>query len=310
MSLLSRTPDMLAAIIEPALAQQGYRLDRPAPAVWRATGHAAELLLVKAEDGWLTFDAPAPGVMAAWSASSLLAHATSLPGRTKVVAGAPDDRLHLRAELPVDDDADLAAEIPAVIAAFAAIDQGVATASGAADAPILPGDLETSSSLAERCQEAGWPAVEQPDGELAVELEVPRCFVQATVRQRQEGGWWVEVPLVSGAPASAVCREATVRLLLRVSGLVRLVQAVLIAATGTAGSGMAASGAASPGFRVLLPPAASGGVLGHAFAAPSIACRLCAREAAVLWGDAAIAQAYLVRRRVLQEGNENGESQA
>jgi hypothetical protein len=56
------------------------------------------------------------------------------------------------------------------------------------------------------------------------------------------------------------------------------------------------------------PPAAA--ELGHAFAALSVACRIAAREAAVLWSDARIARAYLAesnRREESDDGTDGDE---
>jgi len=287
MSLLdSHGADGLGSVLDSVLVRHRCKVDRLAPGVWRAAGHAVEPFVVKAADGWLTIHGSAPEEIARQPPSTLLGYASSLPGHTKLVAGVQDDGISLRAELPLDAEADLAAQLPAIVAAFAAREKDVAETSCCVDeATGQVSDNQHTASLSERCAEAGWPAVERPTGELAVELEVPGIFVQATLHQYQDCGWWVDVPLVSGEPATTGCREATARLLLRVSRLVRLVQAALIPA----------QGGTPPGFRVWLPSTAFSSAFGHAFAALSIGCRLCAREAAVLWHDERIAQAYLDR---------------
>ncbi len=277
--------DTLASIIHSTLAQCDCTLHRPAPSAWRAAGPSGEPFAVTVEDGWLTIDRVASGDVAAQPPLTVLANAASLPANTKLIAMGPNDRIHLRAELSLDVDLDLDTHIPAVIAAFAATNPVTAETSLSSDEPTAPQEANHGSSLADRCAEVGWPAVERPDGALAVELEVPGSFVQAMVRRQENGEWWIEVPVAPGDPAPDVCREATARLLLRVGGLVRLVQAVLLAE----------GGAASAGFRVRVLPAASSAAFGHAFAALSVACRLCAREAAVLWHDERVARVYIER---------------
>ena len=59
---------------------------------------------------------------------------------------------------------------------------------------------------------------------------------------------------------------------------------------------------AEPGFEVVFRSRPDPRELGHAFGALSLACRLAAREAALLWGDESVARAYLEHWRSREGG--------
>ncbi len=225
---------------------------------------------VRAAGGWLTFDGPLyDGVP---SARALLERNAMLDGGARIVLAPVDPTPRVRADVPLDDDVDLARR---VVDACAGIERARTGAVGG-------GRDVSPDTLALRCGATGWRIAEREPGLVAVDLDVPGAFQQATIAVRN-GATIVEAGVAEGEPASDVCRRALAMLLLRVAGTVRMVRP---------------TGAAR--FEVGFDGDACATELAHAFAALSVACRLSCREASVLQHDEHIARAYLAQ-------NEGGE---
>jgi hypothetical protein len=94
---------------------------------------------------------------------------------------------------------------------------------------------------------------------------------------------------------TAVCREAVGLLGIRTGGATRMARAV-------------AEGADGLRYEVVLGERPSPAELGHAFAALSVACRIAAREAAVLRRDEAVARAYVAQWKRAFQHQRGGET--
>jgi hypothetical protein len=142
-------------------------------------------------------------------------------------------------------------------------------------------DNGKEESLAELCADAGWPFCERDINSGRVELETGDDFRQALVERRKgKIRTWVE--LARAESFEGECRHALAVLLLRSAAAVRFARA----ATRKESDGLAA------GFEVLLDAQPSPTDLNHALASLSVACRVCAREAAEL-EDPELASSYL-----------------
>jgi hypothetical protein len=258
------------------------------------------------DDGWLLLDGPLPESRDMDHDSrfwQLLQWNATLPGGAKFAVLAAGPEVHVRAELPLDDDVNLPRRVVQVCA-------GLNTAAArlahreALGSPLSPREghgegaqwiggknsgppnphpagYEFVPDLAEQCRASGWTLAERAGG-LVVELDDPGSFRQAIVEAKAGHGTAVRVDVATNSEAPATpCREALALLLLRTSGIVRMVRA----------TGQRDGSAARVEVLFTDPPCAS--ELAHAFSALSVACRIAGREAAVLQHDERVASEYL-----------------
>jgi len=236
-------------------------------------------------------DAAGRGRLDARGIQQMLQANAALEGGVKFALDDGANRGLLVAEILLSDDpADLAGRVRR---ACAGLRRGAAALFGrnlpAQTASPLPSPTPPCIDVPRLCSEAGWRPAARPDGRAVVPLEVPDLYLQATVGPCEQGGLQVEVALESVDGAASLCRRAVHVLLLSACRTVRMARAVARLRDGEAEE-------LDCGWEVVLDdtPGASG--LGHALAALSVACRLCAREVIALH-DETIARKYLVIRR-------------
>ena len=205
----------------------------------------------------------------------------ALAGGAKWALGPDPLGVHLRAEVPLDDDIDFARRIGDAyvgIAASAALGCGPGAH---ADTAAPSGVAVPAIDLAAWCQTTVWPSVVRAAHEITIDLQLPGAFRQATITTRPDGKIAASVDL-NGRPAeppSPVCRTALAEFLLRIGALVRMARA--------------AAAGETPRFEVVFADAPASVELCHALAALSVASRLAAHEAEVLTHDEEVARAYL-----------------
>lgn len=250
------------------------------------------------EGGWLRLVAvpgrQEPGPLDAPRLRQMLQDNAALQGGAKFGLNGEVAEVLPGAEIPLADDlADLEGRIRR---ACAGLGQGADAFCGRnldAAAETLPGpELPGGYDLASLCREAGWRIVERADGQVAVPLEVPEMYLQASIRPRGQDGLRLEVPLEGAPGAAAVCHSAVHVLLLSACRAVRMARA-----TARVRPAEAAEGAEEVqyGWEVVLAGPVAAWELDHALAALSVACRLCAREVKTLH-DETIARQYLAVR--------------
>lgn len=214
-----------------------------------------------------------------------LRHTASLPGGVAFCHTAGDRMLAARVALALDDDEQLDARLSE---AGIGLRAALAHLAGAAPRPRQAGSPPEIDVRA-LTRETRWPATARTADELAIDLEVPGQFAQATARVDVDRGLVLAVPVLDPASEPAgVCRAALGTFLLRVNAWLR-----------GAHAGVPITG--SPEF-VAVPgrtPCAAG--LDRACAALSVACRFARREAAILARDEVVARTYLAHARQSEE---------
>jgi hypothetical protein len=274
-----------------AVAQAcGHCATRPSEEAWRAllSDDGPHKVSARVQDGWLLVRAPAPrraSRRAAWDLLRLNARV----GRGARLALAPHDRLLVvLADLPLEDEVDLAALV-------ADASDGLRALMRAADADTVeyptpePPAVESAGEavpipLSTLLQGSPWSFVERSPRRLAVDLDVAGRFSQAVVEASCDR-CRASVGLQTGPVSSARAREALGLLLLTLTGTLKMVRASVN------GSGEAET----PALEVSLPGHLTPVELHHALAALSIACAEVGAEARVLNSEE-IAEAYLAAR--------------
>jgi hypothetical protein len=246
----------VSAGLEQALAATAARVVALAPRRWTlALPACAAPVVARADDAWLWLER----TIAVEPAAALLArNATTTGGARIVLAPAP----RVRVDIALDGVVDLPRRL-------------VEACAGLALAPAAPPAPVADDAFVMRCRETGWPVDEREPGTVIVPLDVPDDVHVAQAVRCDDGGALVAID-VAGEPESDPGREAMGRLLLRTAAAVRMVRA-----------------APPARFEVVFASMPSADELAHAFAASSVACRLAAREAAVLERDDALARAYV-----------------
>ena len=280
------TPPPRETAITMALAKSAGAVEAVAPGRWAFTLSNGTDLAASAwiDDGWLLLDAalgvgspPAPRL---WQ---FLQWNAALGGGARFALHPRQPGLRVRAEVPLDEEVDLGGRVheayTGLKAAMRTMEYGPGDGSG------VPGDA-VRGDLSDLCRQTGWDFSEREPGRLAVDLDVPGAFQQAIVEAYRDRGVAVAVPLLDPAgaePPAQVCRQALGLLLLRVCGIVRMARA----------AAETRAGVTQARFEVVFGTSPCVAELTHAFAALSVACRLAAREAAVLWDDETVARAYV-----------------
>jgi hypothetical protein len=292
-----RTTTIAAALAKCAVAIDTVASERWAFTLSNGTEFDAS---ARVDDGWLLLEAPLdveaePAPSRVWE---LLQWNATLGGGVRFALGPDGGGSRARAELPLDEEVDLYRRVLETCAGLRTAnhllerDAGQATLDTHEDDDLAPG------RVLELCRETGWPVIEREPGLLAVDLDVPGTFSQATVEPRANQGVAVVVPVLPGTVRYAespapVCRQAVGCLLLRVCGVVRMARAAAEMRDGTPHAR----------FEVVFESQPCAAELTHAFAALSVACRLASREAAVLWSDEKIARAYVGQWNQEKEDN-------
>jgi hypothetical protein len=247
---------------------------------------------VHVENGWVLLDAPLES--AALSQADLAEANGRLRGAVKFALVPEDERIHIRADFPLQVGVDLGAHLQgasrgcelAASLARSGREQEDSASPGRGDSkgdePVGP---VPADELARLCEEAGWVFSERSSGRLAVDLEGTEGFFQAQLRRRADGAVALSVEFEDCHPAASACREATASFLLRCCGWLRMVRAV----------GASAGKGAAPRFEVVFAVDPSPSELSEALAALSVSVRFCSRELQVLARSEAVARSYLAR---------------
>lgn len=158
---------------------------------------------------------------------------------------------------------------------------------GAVNALGSPGDGSSADGnaatrLAALCVEAGWAATERTSGEVAVIVETRHAAYRARLTLGAGDSFQALVPFSDVELTTMVGRAATARLLLRLSGAVRLVKGVVVRD----------GEAVRPGIAAASAPPRTGADMARVLSALSVACGLAGREIRALT-DQGLARAYL-----------------
>lgn len=270
------------AAVDDALKSCAALAEQTGPGEWDFTVTNGGALLGHAQlmEEWLVLDLPCGGALEAAQAWNLLRFNSKLSGQAKF--GLRRRAVHLRAEIPIIEETDLALRLTDTYRAF---EQGLALACGEsspAGAEASPGRCApVSTELGRLLEEAGWPGVQRDPNRYAVELEVGgRGYHQALI-EAGEGGLRIAAELVRWREAARESREALAVFLLATNWAVRLVR------------GAGEDGAETRAwFEVAYQAPPNPEELSRALGALSVACRLSSREAAAL-EDSELARRYL-----------------
>jgi hypothetical protein len=232
------------------------------------------------DDEWIVLAAGLPRTCALSPWQALLWNA-ELTGPVKLVLPPGARNIEIRAELPVDEGADVDARLCEAQTAVRRVAVSLPQQCNNAAAGL---DEAHAIDLGAVAEEGGWSFVQRSSGRIAVDLGVPDQFCQAIVEPRG-GGCRARVVLAAVASPSERARSALAVLLLTVTASVRMVRAGASERDGETTAFVEAD--------VTAP--ASAWELQHALAALAVACRMGGREAKVL-ADDRLADLYLAAR--------------
>ena len=233
--------------------------------------------MARLEDGWLVLEARPTLPRPSDHVWELLKLNGTIGGGSKFTLPPDGAALQLRAEVPAWEEADVTRRLGQACRsledAIGCVGNGMLTqpARGAVVATKESGEKADAACLPQLVSEAGWSRVDRKGESVAVQLDVPGAFYQASVELRADGELRIGVEVAAAEKFAPPVRRALGRLLLVGTGLMRLVQA---AATTTAGDTVR--------FEVGFGSLASGAELNIALEALSVACRSFGREAKAL----------------------------
>jgi hypothetical protein len=287
----------------------GVTTERIGPQTWSlvAPGNTRLIAHVDACDGWLVLEASlernhANGDRTAdWWTWLLRGRGLATPVKLVLVPGAA--RPVLRADIPLGEDADIAATAARACAAVASAAQAIgASASSVAEhdraeasARVSAVTASASVDFATMCAEAGWQCVGGSDTAPRVNLQLSGRQVLALLEHDADGGLRASVELLRRhrATLTQASQEALALFLLTSSAIVRLARADVEEVDDSVAMGFEVRCAAPCGVEDV----------GHALSSLSVACGMCDREVLAL-ADDRIARLYLTLRH---QGNGGGE---
>jgi len=281
------------------LAKCASRVEHVATARWRLSFDNGQVLPATAriDDAWLVIDAAVPqrgrktrrSPKRLWDLLRLNAQIAS---QARFVVRPSDRSVHLRAEMPLDEEGGASAERARLAgegckAAFKRfVGNGRCHTALADDASRAAEAGGAGCDLVALCGDTGWDCAERASGSVSVGLDVPSGAYRALVAARQEDVVSLSVDVADCESMKARSRNALGLMLLTASGIVRMVRA----AAGASGDRQMAR------LEVIAGPAPTATELVHALSALSVACRLCGAEARALQGDEEVARRYLSSR--------------
>jgi len=261
------------------------------------------LVTARADEQWLHLDAPVAidkGVgtgqrpEAKYDAWQLLKLNYGLGGLSKIAFMPGESAPRVRAEIPLDEEVDVAQRLREACAGLKTAagklhgektreQIAVRPASGATEA-------ESSAVLKRLCEESGWKFTERSGPVLAVDLETRNGFYQAQVAEQFGGAISLTAELTATATPSEQSKQAIGEMLLRASGLVRLLRATV----------REKDAGATASFEVLFqtPPCAA--EFGHGLSALAVACGLWGQAGEAMWNET-VARHYLAAQSSLKE---------
>jgi hypothetical protein len=222
-----------------------------------------------------------------------LLHANAgLSGGAKFIFAGTPRHIRLRAEIPVNEGIDLAARIRNACGGFQEAllcfrhERSGRSVDGLE--PLRPADPGPSDGRFQGlCTEAGWACSGRSDGGIAIRLDVPEAYYQATVRNGNRGSLCVWVELASEGSWLRDSWKALGVFLLQACGHLKTVRAA---------ARYLGSGTTTAGLEVAIDPSAGSEELGRAFRALSVACTLIGKEVRIL-GDEVVGKEYLAMVR-------------
>jgi hypothetical protein len=252
------------------------------PGLWELSLPAGARVQARVVDSWLVMTSP---VAMAGQAARLLDWNAILPAWLKF-ALSENDRFQARAELPIDAMAGYPAMIREAWQGFQ-VALGVLCGKDSAPPRSEPLPPLAQSALISLCEEAGWKAVPRENNAVAVGLECPGAFHQATFAPCAGGLRAAFELTAAGTESKTEAGEAVTRFLLAAGAGVRMVRPVTESISGKAVSQ----------FEFLFSATPTAALLAHTFSALSTASRLAAEEVKALQ-NTDVARDYLALRRM------------
>jgi hypothetical protein len=241
-------------------------------------------------DSFLLFDAPAPAVCALAHAPLWLRWNLSLPGNAKIVLAPSPWCVRLRAEIVVDEDADLEARLGESLRGLQAACQLLAQVGPGAEAVPPPdssvGSLASSPRLFALLRELGRTFTERSAQVASVDLPV-RGGSCRVLLEEDAGGLRVAAEFLRIPSPDGQCPLAVAVLLLSAGGALRLARSF----AAHAGDELAC------GFEVRFDGETTAAELEHGLEALAVAAWTCKEEAPCLL-DHAAAESYLALRNL------------
>ncbi len=260
---------------------------------WRLFASNGAKIGVRARlvDDWLGLTASTadPSPIAPAVAWPMLQFNAGIYGPTRLALSPGACATQLRADLFIEDDADLTHLEVRVGRAFADLqsrfhDFHKTEDSGERECPPPPAFAPAppdATRLVHLCTDAGWPCAERVSGHVTVAIDAGSAQYQARIESARNGGLRAVVDLIDSSAYTPASRAATGLLLLAASAVVRSVKGVVVANDDTRNAGVAAE-----------IEALSGTAVDRALSALTVACRLVGREAQAL-RDESLARQYL-----------------
>ena len=243
-------------------------------------------------DAWFELTASPAGLSPVTPARTwpMLEFNAGIDGPTRLALTPGACAAHLRADLFVEDDADLEVRVCSVLADLQSRFHGFHETDhpGELECPPVPAVVPAppdATRLVHLCTEAAWPCSERASGHIAVTIDTGSALYQARIEGTPNGGLRAVVDLVDASAYTLTSYAATGLLLLHTSAVVRLVKGVVATNDGTCNAGVAAE----------IENPLSGAAVDRAFSALTVACRLAGREAQALRDDS-LARQYLAYR--------------
>jgi hypothetical protein len=277
--------------IEQVLEKIAEKMERRGSGDWIFELRNGTVLKTSAriENGWLITDAsfgkghlhPLETQDNTWEYLKLNGN---LAGGAKIVLPPKSRCLHLRGEIPLDEEFNFERRIQCLFEEFTMASDKLENkkVEYSPGTQLTFGPRENAPGLSRLCIDAGWPFHERSEGKLAVDLEVARSFYQAIVEEEANSVLRVYVELAICESLPDVCRRALGELLLRAGHWVRLARPVV----------REESGKTTIRFEVLFEPAPCPEELDQGLSALSVACRFCGKETQALMNEE-IAEEYL-----------------
>ena len=247
----------------------------------------------RADDQWLRLDAPVHAgpqpIQGAWQ---LLGLNAALGGLSKVVTVAGYPGLRLRAEIPLDEDADLQERVKQACGGLKAAAGQLHGEPHASEKKstwpegAIKAEPTDANGLRSLCEATGWKFTERTGSKLAVDLETRNGFHQAIVEHEPSGGVSLTVEVASQPAFCEISKRAIGTLLLRASGLIRMARA-----------SVKQEQTAAANFEILFETAPTAAELSHALSALAIASGLCGRTVEAM-RDEVVARNYLASQGI------------
>ncbi|MDT4969430.1 MAG: hypothetical protein QOJ64_4167 [Acidobacteriota bacterium] len=282
-------------VVEESLKSCAPIVERVGLGAWNFVLNNGSALRVgaRADDRWLRLDAPVNAgqhrIQGAWQ---LLRLNSALGGLSKVVTVAGYPGLRLRAEIPLDEDADLRERVKQACAGLKAAAGQLHGESHALEkehfGPVgaTKGEATDASGLRSLCEASGWKFTERTSSKLAVDLETRNGFYQAIVENEPSGRVSLTVEVASQLAFCEISKRAIGALLLRASGLIRMARA-----------SVKQEQTATASFETLFETAPNAAELSHALSALAIASGLCGRTVEAM-RDEVVARNYLASQGI------------